>query len=50
MLLGLIVLSVLVVSALCSGTEGLFSVSLIKAKQAQQAGLYGAKTFEQAPR
>ena len=39
MLLGLIVLSVLVVSALCSGTEAaLFSVSPIKAKQAQQAG------------
>ena len=46
MLLGLIVLLVLVVSALCSGTEAaLFSVSPIKARQAQQAGLYGAKTL-----
>ena len=46
MLLVLIVLSVLVVSALCSGTEAaLFSVSPIKAKQAQQEGLYGAKTL-----
>ena len=46
MLLGLIVLLVLVVSALCSGTEAaLFSVSPIKARQAEQAGLYGGKTL-----
>ena len=37
---------VLVVSALCSGTEAaLFSVSPIKARQAEQAGLYGGKTL-----
>lgn len=46
MLLTLIVVSVLVVSALCSGTEAaLFSVSSIQARQAEQDKKYGARSL-----
>ena len=46
MLLGLIVVSVLVVSALCSGTEAaLFSVSPIQARQAEQDNKYGSRSL-----
>ena len=46
MVLALAVLTVLLVSAICSGTEAaLFSVSKIQAKQAQQAGKFGSKAL-----
>lgn len=46
MILAMVVAAVLITSALCSGTEAaLFSVSKIQAKQAQQAGKFGAKAL-----
>ena len=46
MVLALAVLTVLLVSAICSGTEAaFFSVTKIQAKQAQQAGKFGANSL-----